>query len=572
MRRLAGIFFTAADTNPWGILLLLLISGFFEGIGLASLMPFLASATNEGSAEPSPLVAFSDRAFEMFGREPDVATLLLVIVIGIVLKSLFLLFAMKHVGYTVAKVATGLREQLITQLFNVKWSYFTHQPIGRIANAMSVDATRAGEAYLNTATFLVHGIQTLVYATVALLVSWKLAFVALGVGLVIAGCLGFLVRLMRKAGHKQIKRTSELVTDLSDALGSIKPLKAMAKQDSFVRLFEAKISKLRRALRTQVVSRYALTYLQEILVVLIGGLGFYLAFVHWGVAVSELLVMAILFFQTVSSVNRMQKQYQKAVLYEAPYLAMRSLIDEARAAREVSDGTKTPAFNRDIRLDRVTFRHDEQAVLQEASMLIPAGEITVLTGHSGAGKTTVIDLIVGLHRPESGRVLLDGVDLIDLDLAAWRSQVGYVPQELVLFHDSVLANITLGDPTIGEAEAEAALEAAGAEAFVANLPEGLETTVGERGTKLSGGQRQRISLARALAGKPKLLILDEVTSALDPATEADICRRIAALGGDTTVLAITHRKAWIDIADRVYRVQDRTVELTKLPEAAATSL
>jgi ATP-binding cassette subfamily C protein len=142
----------------------------------------------------------------------------------------------------------------------------------------------------------------------------------------------------------------------------------------------------------------------------------------------------------------------------------------------------------------------------------------------------------------------------------------------VLFHDSVLANITLGDPTIGEAEAVAALEAAGAEAFVANLPDGLETTVGERGTKLSGGQRQRISLARALAGKPKLLILDEVTSALDPATEADICRRIAELGGDTTVLAITHRKAWIDIADRVYRVQDRTVELTKLPEAAATSL
>ena len=571
MRRLARIFFTAQDTNPWGVLLLLLVGGFFEGIGLASLMPFLGLATNEGLDDPSPLVAFFNRILGSLGREPDVGLLLLIIIGGIVLKCVFLFFAMRHVGYTVARVATGLREQLMAQLFNVKWSYYTHQPIGRIANAMSGNATAAGEAYLNIAVVLVYAVQTMVYGIVALLVSWQLALAALGVGIVITACLGFLVRIMRRAGQKQIRRTSDLVTYLSDALANIKPLKAMAKQSHFRSLFDTKNALLRRALRKQVVSRHALTYLQEVLVTLIGGLFLYIAWAYWGRPLSELLVMAILFFRTVTTVAKLQKQYQKAVLHEAPYMAMLEVIEEARAAREVSEGTKAPTLSRDVRLDRVNFRHDSQVVLQDASMLIPAGEITVLTGQSGAGKTTAIDLIVGLHRPESGDVLIDGVPLGEIDLVAWRSKVGYVPQELILFHDTVLANLTLGNPEVSEADANDALEAAGAADFIAALPDGLNTTVGEKGAKLSGGQRQRISLARALAGRPELLILDEVTSALDPATEQDICRRITALSKHMTVLAITHRKAWIEIADRVYSVGDRTIELTGLHEVATTT-
>src|SRR3546814_9176300 len=141
--------------------------------------------------------------------------------------------------------------------------------------------------------------------------------------------------------------------------------------------------------------------------------------------------------------------------------------------------------------------------------------------------------------------------------------IGYVPHELILFHDSVLANVTVGDPRLGEAEAREALEAAGAWDFVAALPEGVHSVVGEKGAKLSGGQRQRIALARALAGRPKLLILDEVTSALDPQTERDICRNIDTISHDMTVLAITHREAWTEIAERTSRVEDGTVGLLK---------
>jgi len=572
MRSVVRIFFTAGDTNPWVVLLLLLIGSFFQGIGLASLMPFLVTATNEQVEDPSPLVEFSQRAFEALGTEPSVGLLLLVIITGIVLKGVFQFFGMMHVGYTVARVATGLRAELLKHIFNVKWSYFVDQPVGRIANSMSVDSTRAGEAYLNAATFLVYTIQAAVYGIVALLVSWQLAIAALGVGLIIALSLNFLTRMMRKASIKQTKRTRDLVTDLSDVLGSVKPLKAMAKQGHFARLFDTKIAKLRRALGKQVVSRYALAGMQNVSVAIIGGIGFYAAWSYWRVPMSELLVMALLFFQTVSAVGKMQKQYQTAVLYEPAYMAVRALIDEAEAARETPMGTKAPHFSRDIRLDRVTFRYAERTVLDDISMLVPSGEITVLSGPSGAGKTTVVDLIVGLHRPEAGDVFIDGVPLSEIDLAAWRSKVGYVSQELVLFHDTILANLTLGDPSISEADVIDALKEAGAYGFVAAMPDGLNTVVGEKGSRLSGGQRQRIALARALAGKPELLILDEVTSALDPAAEAEICRRIAELSKKVTVLAITHRKAWIDIADRVYSVSEGGIELTGLREAASASL
>jgi ATP-binding cassette subfamily C protein len=205
-------------------------------------------------------------------------------------------------------------------------------------------------------------------------------------------------------------------------------------------------------------------------------------------------------------------------------------------------------------------------VLGDLTFSIAPRSFQFLTGPSGAGKTTIADLILGLHQPYEGEVLLDGVPLREIDLASWRRMVGYVPQELVLFHDTIFANVALGDPRIGEAEVRHALEVAGAWDFVRRLPEGIRTHVGESGAKLSGGERQRIALARALVSSPRLLILDEVTSALDPDTEWQICRGIRALAGDMAVLAITHRPAFLEIADQVYRIEDgRAIQASAEP-------
>jgi ATP-binding cassette subfamily C protein len=180
--------------------------------------------------------------------------------------------------------------------------------------------------------------------------------------------------------------------------------------------------------------------------------------------------------------------------------------------------------------------------------------LIAIIGPSGSGKTTVADLIIGLLQPQAGAVLIDDVPLHTHDARRWRALIGYVPQDTFLLHDSVRLNVTLGDPDLSPADVERALQAAGAWDFVAALPQGPDTVVGERGLRMSGGQRQRIALARALVRRPLLLILDEATAALDPATEAEVCRTLQQLRGSMTILAICHQGPLIAVADRVYRV------------------
>ena len=557
------IFYGAKGTKPWLVLACLLLAGIAEGVGLATLLPLLSLAINDGQSESSTVALYVEQALAFLGLVPGLGLLITVVVGGIVLKCLLTMAAMRYVGYAVAEVATGLRAELIKNLLNVRWSYFTHQPLGRIANAVSNDATRAGEAYLMAANFQVLVIQGAVYSIVAILVSWQLAAAALVLGGLIASSLHFLVRTSKKAGRRQTQRTSELVVYLSDVLSNIKPLKAMAKSAKFANLFQVKIEQLKRALRRQVVSQFALKNLEEMLVALAIGVGFYFATTRWNVPVAQLMVMGVLLFQAVSSVGKIQRQYQKAVLFESAYWSMRKVTDEAAAAGEAASGTARPTLDQGCRFEEVSFGYGPGDVLRRVTMNVPARCLTVITGASGSGKTTLTDLLLGFYQPREGRVLIDGQPLTDIDLQVWRGMVGYVPQELILFHDTVLANVTLGDPRLGEVEARQALEAAGVWDFIASLPGGLESIVGEKGAKLSGGQRQRIALARALAHKPKLLILDEVTSALDPQTEREICRNIDALSRDMTILAITHREAWTEIAEHTYRLEGGSIELVK---------
>ena len=189
-------------------------------------------------------------------------------------------------------------------------------------------------------------------------------------------------------------------------------------------------------------------------------------------------------------------------------------------------------------------------------MSFPSGLITAIVGPSGSGKTTIVDLVIGLLKPQQGEILIDDIPLEQIDVRKWRRMIGYVPQESWLLHDTVLNNVTLGDPELTTEDAIQALRAAGAWDFVQKMTRGLNSTVGERGYKISGGQRQRIALARALVRKPKLLILDEATTALDPESEKGICDSLSQLRGALTILAISHQAAVLEIADQAYRLQD----------------
>jgi ATP-binding cassette subfamily C protein len=271
-------------------------------------------------------------------------------------------------------------------------------------------------------------------------------------------------------------------------------------------------------------------------------------------------------------IGRVQEDLQAVSISESGYWSIYHAIEDAAGAKEATAIGRVPTLNRGVELRDVSMAFGSKRVVDHASFTVTAGEVTAVIGASGAGKTTLVDLILGLHQPTGGEILIDGEPLTSIDVMKWRMMVGYVPQELLLYHDTILANVTLGEPSFTREDVERALKQAGAWGFVSALSDGIDHVVGERGGLLSGGQRQRIAMARALIHKPQLLILDEATSALDPVTEAEIVRNVRELSNDSgiTVLSISHQPAWMTVADKVIRVQDGIVSeatpasLTKL--------
>jgi ATP-binding cassette, subfamily C, bacterial len=560
VRNILRLFFNAEGINPWTVLLCLTVASVVEGIGFVSLVPLLLVATDTGEAA-SPWLASTRDLAATVGLPLTAGGLIVFFVVTVVVKSVLNFFAMQHVGNAIATFSAGLRLQLIRNLFRARWSYLVQHPIGLIANAIG-QAGQSGQAYQLAATFFAQTIQTLVYLAVALFVSWRVALAAMVIGAVMAWALHFLVRIARKAGWRQTQRSRELVTLLIDSLNNIKPLRAMAKEAEFARFLERKIGSVRKAIRREVISQQALKNGNELLAAICLGAGFFVAIAIWRVPIVELVVVGVLLKRTSNGIAKIQQLFQQAVGVESPYLEVTAFIADTERAPERDLGHRQAALEHGCRLEDVSFWHGETQILDSVSIDIPAGCVTVLMGPSGAGKTTIADIILGLYPPDRGRVLIDDVPLEEIDLRSWRRLVGYVPQDLVLFHDTIHANVALGDPAIGEAEVRQALQMAGAWEFIQAMPDGVQTHVGQSGAKLSGGQRQRIALARALVCQPKLLILDEVTSALDPHTEQQICANIRQLAGKVTVLAITHRPALLDIADRCYRVEGGRVEET----------
>jgi ATP-binding cassette subfamily C protein len=556
------------------MLLALAMAGIAEGIGLSALLPLLGTAisgqTQSGQLPTADALSgqtgieqtITD-AIRYLGIEPSAAVFLLVIISGIVLKSGLVLLAKKQVGYTVAQMATDLRLDMLRALLDARWEYYLRQPIGSLANAVATEAMRASNAYLCAAIMASYMIQAIVFLCVAILISWKATLAALAAVIVILTILGRFIRKARRAGVKQTKLLQSLLAQLTDSLQSIKSLKAMAREELADSVLQNDTHFLNKALRKQVFNKEALRAMQEPMITVFLALGFYAAMVFMKLPLSTVTVLVFLLARLMTQLGKVQSQYQKMLISESAYWSLQKKIKEARQEHETALGSQTPPFSHAIHMDDVSFSYGERIVLQNASFLFPAGSFTAIIGPSGVGKTTVVDLMTGLLLPQEGKVWIDDLPLEEIDLKAWRRMIGYVPQDTLLLHDSVFANITLGDPQLDEEDVKQALRAAGAWEFVEDMPQGMGSSVGERGGVLSGGQRQRIAIARALVHRPKLLIMDEATSALDPESEMAIGQTLQKLHGKLTIVAISHQPTLIKAADRAYRLQDSSAILVE---------
>lgn len=535
-------------------MLAVFVAGLLDGLGLSMLLSMLTLADGPRTGDPSLPEKVALKITTFFGITPSAVSLLTLAITLLSLKAVLSLLANRQVGYTVAFIATDLRQALIRAVMNARWRYYLQQSLGRLSHSVAGEAARAADGFQSSAEMAAMVLNSFIYLGIAMTISPVAGLAAIGAGGLLLLLLRRLIRKSRRAAVDQTFLLQSLVTVISGQLSAAKPLKAMAREDHIDALLSDQTRQLKRSLRRQVIAREALTALQEPLLAIMVSAGFFFCLYGLHLPLASVLVMLFLIARVVSYLSKAQRAFVQVAAKESAYWTIVEAIDAARREPEPSGGTREVALSDGIALDAVSFGHTaEHRIIDQQSITIPAGGLTVFIGPSGAGKTTVLDLIVGLLHPDAGRICVDGVPLEELDLRRWRRQIGYVPQESVMVDDSVAYNLTLGE-AMGEEDLREALRAADALDFVMAMPEGWNTRVGESGSRLSGGQRQRLAIARALIHKPRLLILDEATSNLDHEAQAAVIETVNKLKGQLTIVAVAHQERLMRAADRIYRL------------------
>ena len=539
----------------------LLLAGLGEAVGVASLLPVLSLVGDSGGRPPSHLETIFFDFLAIVNISPNLVSLLVMMVAAIFLKSGMTMIAMCMVGATIAKITFGFRDRLINALIVARWPYFITHPVGSLANALGTEAHNAGAVITNCFQIVAKFIQVSVYMLLALMLNSYVTLFSLAVSVFLITAFAGLVAFSRRAGLRNTQANEALQTIIVDGLSGIKPLRAMARERRLKDMLEIEATSVFQAHRHLIFSKEALTAVREPVLFLALAPMIYVAMTHFEMPFEQLLILAYLFYRTINSVGNLQQVYQGMVGIENFHRSMKDKIRIVEQQTEIQTGPDLPPLQKSISFKGLSLHIDGSNILSNVSLDIPANLITAIVGPSGAGKTSIVDNILGFHQPTGGEILIDEQPIGKYNILSWRKQIGYVPQEMLLFHDTVRNNVTLGDPRYSDSDVERALRDAGAWEFVQDTRDKLQTVVGERGARLSGGQRQRIAIARALLSEPKLLILDEPTTALDPATEAEICDRLKILGKKVTILLISHQPSLIAISDKVIHLSNgRVVE------------
>ncbi len=552
-------YFKVFPKRSFYVLTAFLAAGIAEALSLTAILPLLSTAV--GDPVDSDIGKFILQVLNEVDLAPTIGTMLLLIFFGLVLKNAMLLIANRQIGYTVAYIATTLRLEYLEAILASNWQFYLRQPVGSIANSIATEAKRAANGFEQAAAVLSLAIQVSIYIIIAIFISWQAALISLIAGIIFLSAMYQIILFTRKAGEGQTALLKSLLTYLADVLGSVKSLKAMARDKDADFVLRSQTKQLEKVARREVISKEGLKCAQEPLLAAFTTGGLYAALVIWELPLAEITAMIILFVRILSQLSKMQRRYQNLVADESAYWAIREASESARSAAEIRTGTLHPTLKQGISAQHIKFNYGTKNIFQDLNIEIQINSLTTIIGESGTGKSTFINLMCGLAEPQSGDIFIDGIPLREIDVWEWRKLIGYVPQETILLHDTILNNILVGAPDLTEVDAERALHQAGALKFINNLPEGIHSIVGERGELISGGQRQRIAIARALAHQPKLLLLDEPTSALDIQSEQTICGTLKTLSKTLTIIAVSHQPALADASDKVITLSDSDIRL-----------
>ena len=524
--------------------LLIVLAGATDGLGLALLVPLLNSLGATEAGTQAGLFSFLPRTL---------TGLLLVFLSVVLVRALVTRTRQLATGRLAFDFAVALRVRAYAAIAHASWPYLRRR---RTADFHALFATEIER--VEHATHLVLEAPArlsilLAHFAVAFAIAPGFTALAVAFGAALIWVMRHKLTESRRLGQMASDANMRVSREIIEFLQALKLTKAYGAESRHVEAFadaarSAEGADL-AANRLQADTRFLLDCLVAVALA-----GFLWMAASWAaLPLADLLVLILVFQRLLPMLQGMQELGQQFVHASPAYRVVAAAIDDCEAAADMAGpGLPEPVtFEREIRLQDVRFRYDDQPeILRGVDLSLPAGSLTVMSGVSGAGKSTILDLLGGLLTPQSGRILIDGRELTPTLVPTWRRSVGTMAQEAFLFHASIRANLAWARPDAPDEAMQEALHLAGLGDFIAALPQGLDTIVGDRGANLSGGERQRLALARLLLRAPRLILLDEPASALDAANEERILETIAGWRGRATILLVTHRPAAITSADR----------------------
>jgi len=548
-----------------------LLTGLVSTLGVASIMPFMAVVANPAVVTENRWLAWG---YETFGfSSPDQFLFALgFLTLGIIAASnaisaatSWLLARFTHaLNYDLSRLLLG-------KYLSQSYSFYLGRNTSRLAKNVLAEVNAVVTGIISPFVELIA--KTIVATFLLALLFYVDALLAAMVGLILGTLYGGVYLIVRgkqtRLGRQKVEANSGRYRAANEAFGGIKDVKVLGREAHFVRAFSLPAYRYARTKASNAIVSQLPRYALE--TIALGGiLAIVLYLLRTYQDLSQVLPIVSLYafaayrlmpsFQTIlSSLTKIR--FNLAPLDDLYDDLVGGRLEHQLEAvlpvisRSGAQPRKSIAFERDIQLDRLSFTYPEadQPALCDINVIIPKNTTIGLVGQTGAGKTTLVDLLLGLYEPTEGRLRVDGRALSGADLIAWRRRIGYVPQQIFLADSDVTRNIAFGMPDreIDGAAVERAARTAHIHEFVLSLPRGYQTRVGERGVRLSGGQRQRIGIARALYQNPDLLVLDEATSALDNVTEDAVMEAIRELSGKKTMVLIAHRLTTVQDCDQI---------------------
>jgi len=538
-----------------GILAVLgLLESVSEAIGISLFIPFLASLNQESFApeEDSWLVTQLARIFSAIPPSDRLAVISLSIFGLIFLRSMLSYVGSVRAAKIDLELEQSLRDHVMVQLLEADMSYLERTRPGEMLNTLDNVISTVNATIWTLLGLIINFSMVLVFTVFLMLLSWKMTLYVGGALAVISLVVKLLTLRVEALSNQQLAAEQDLAQRAFEILSGIRTIRSYTGEKHERGRF-AKIS--RRVSRVEFELHKTASLITPVAQMLAGTLLIVVLYMALKdpANLSMVLVFIFILYRLHPQVLELDEG-RNALVAAAPEVEQLAQHLHESGKRSIHTGQiRFHALADDIRIEHVSFRYAPESpwALKDVTIQIPRGQRTAFVGPSGAGKTSLIALLLRFYDPQLGTILVDGIPLTDLDLHSWRQHLAVVSQDTHIFNASIRENIGYGRPGAGEQDIFAAAQLADAHSFISALPQGYDTCVGDHGVGLSGGQKQRIALARAIVRKADVLVLDEATNALDGISESVVMESIRALGGECTVIAIAHRLSTVMHSDKI---------------------